>query len=357
MTLSWFSTAIAKPRRNCRIPLACWWCRQTGRSLVVLLSAVLVFAIGGSDKAMAQEQSYPDRPITIVVPFGVGGSADRMTRTMSNFISDALGQPVNVINRPGAGTLIGANYFLSRPDDGYTILASGFSPYLINTVLNGSADYGIEDFAYLNFQWFDEDLVALYRGAPYQNLAELLEAIRTRPKTVRGAVVKGSAGHLTANLLLEANGIPPENLNLVAYNSGGLARAAVAGGVVDFIIISARGCEGIAEYLRPLAVNNDVPNDIWQVPPLNDLLEPLGTSVPVLPGSIRGYATSASFKETYPARFEMLQQALIEAMSNPQLQEMLDRASIGRRWIGPDASMELMQENFELYTTYSHLIQ
>jgi tripartite-type tricarboxylate transporter receptor subunit TctC len=312
--------------------------------------------VAGAPAGLAQDDGYPDRPITIVVPFGVGGSADRMTRTMSNFIGEALGQPVNVINRPGAGTLIGNNFYLTRPDDGYTLLASGFSPYLINTVINGSADYGIDDFAYLNFQWFDEDLIALYRSAPYEDLAQLLEAIRTSPKTVRGAVVKGSAGHLTANLLLEANGIPPENLNLVAYNSGGLARAAVAGGVVDFIIISARGCEGIAEYLKPLAVNNDVANEYWQAPPLNEVLAPLGVRVPVLPGSIRGYATSAAFREQYPERFEILQKALVQALSNPTLQEMLDQASIGRRWIGSEASEALIRENFELYKTYTHLI-
>ena len=330
---------------------------RAAAAAVLLLCLLTVITAVTGNSAWAQQGQYPDRPITIVVPFGIGGSADRMTRTMSTFIADALGQPINVINRPGAGTLIGANYFLTRPDDGYTILASGFSPYLINTVLNGSADYGIEDFAYLNFQWFDEDLIALNRDAPYRDLAELLEAIRNNPKTVRGAVVKGSAGHLTANLLLEANGIPQENLNLVAYNSGGLARAAVAGGVVDFIIISARGCEGIAEYLRPLAVNNDVPNETWQVPPLNELLEPLATRVPVLPGSIRGFATSKKFREQYPQRFEVLREALFEAMSNPELQRLLDQASIGRRWIGSDASELLMLENFELYKSYSHLIQ
>ncbi|MCB1669819.1 MAG: tripartite tricarboxylate transporter substrate binding protein [Gammaproteobacteria bacterium] len=323
----------------------------TGRICLVAIVLLVISPL------QAQPENFPERPVTIVVPFGVGGSADRMTRTMANYFADALGQPVNVINRPGAGTLIGANYFLSRPDDGYTILASGFSPYLINTVINGSADYGIDDFAYLNFQWFDEDLIALYRDAPYRDLSELLTAIRDHPKSVRGAVVKGSAGHLTANLLLEANGIPPQNLNLVAYNSGGLARAAVAGGVVDFIIISARGCEGIAEYLKPLAVNNDVPNEVWQVPPLNELLRPLGTRVPVLPGSIRGYAMSSAFRAAYPERFEVIQEALLKTLSNPELQNLLDQASIGRRWIGPEASTDLMKENFELYTSYSHLIQ
>lgn len=331
---------------------------QQRRGNVACLLAILAVFIGVQIAPVhAQDDAYPERPLTIVVPFGVGGSADRMTRTMSSFIGDALGQPVNVINRPGAGTLIGANFFLARPYDGYTVLASGFSPYLINTVLNGSADYGIDDFAYLNLQWFDEDLIALYHDAPYRDLAGLLDAIRHNPGTVRGAVVKGSAGHLTANLLLEANGIPLENLNLVAYNSGGLARAAVAGGVVDFIIISARGCESIAEYLRPLAVNNDVANTTWGVPPLNELLEPLGTRVPVLPGSIRGFATSSEFRERHPRRFRRLRDALFEVMENPQLQDMLDQASIGRRWIGPDASAALMRENYELYKAYVHLIR
>jgi len=321
--------------------------------LAAMLALLLALGCGYSS---AQENNFPERPITIVVAFGVGGSADRMTRTMSSYLSDALGQPVNVINRPGAGTLLAANYFLSRPDDGYTLFASGFSPYLINTVLSGNANYGIDDFAYINFQWFDEDLIALYRGSKFQNLPELLEEIRNKPKTVRAAVVKGSAGHLTANLLLEANGIPLENLNLVAYNSGGLARAAVAGGVVDFIIISALGCESIREYLRPLAVNNDIPNESWQAPTLNQVLKPLGVTVPVLPGSIRGYATSKEFKQQYPERFQLLTEAVHEALSNPDLQSLLERSAIGGRWIGPDAAEALMEENFELYREYVHLL-
>ena len=102
-----------------------------------------------------QEQKagdFPIRPVTIVVGFGVGGSTDRMTRSMSNYLGDELGQPVQVINKRGAGTLLAANYVLNQPHDGYTIFASGFSPYLSNTILEGNADYTIEDFAYLNFQ-------------------------------------------------------------------------------------------------------------------------------------------------------------------------------------------------------------
>jgi tripartite-type tricarboxylate transporter receptor subunit TctC len=302
-------------------------------------------------------QEFPDQPVTVVVGFGVGGSADRMARAMSRQLAEELGQPVRVINKKGAGTLLGANYVLGRPHDGYTIFASTFSPYLINTVLEGNAEYGIEDFAYLNFQWFDEDLIALNKDSEFGSLPELLESIRDKPKTVKASVVRGSAGHLMAKLLLEVNDIPQENLNLVTYNSGGMARAAVAGGVVDFIFISAEGSESIREYLRPLAIVSDQRNPQWDVPTLNEALKPLGIEAPVLPGSVRGFATSAEFRRNYPGRFEHLSSAIQKALENEELQAELDEASIGGRWVGPERATEIMRSAFETFINYSYLLK
>ena len=93
----------------------------------------------------ATADAYPDRPVTIVVGFGIGGSADRMTRTMAPFLGAALGQPVVVVNKGGAGTLLAASYVLEQPPDGYTVFATGYSPYLSNTILEGNADYSIDD--------------------------------------------------------------------------------------------------------------------------------------------------------------------------------------------------------------------
>ena len=276
---------------------------------------------------------------------------------MSTFIGDAIGQPVQVINKRGAGTLLAANYVLDQPHDGYTVFASGFSPYLSNTILEGNAKYTIEDFAYLNFQWFDEDLIALNKDSEYTSLPELLEDIRKNPKTVRAAVVRGSGGHLMAKLLLEVSGIPQGNLNLVAYNSGGLARAAVAGHVVDFIVISAEGTESIREYIRPLAIVSHERSSEWDVPTLTEAMAPTGIDVPVLPGSIRGFGTSAEFKRQYPERFAKLAQAMKTALGNEELIQLLDRASIGRRWIGPEASESTMKETFSIFKDYSYLLK
>lgn len=303
------------------------------------------------------ENDYPNQPITLVVGFGVGGSADRMARIMSSYLSETLGQPVQVVNKKGAGTLLAANYVLARPSDGYTVFASTFSPYLLNTVLDGNANYGIEDFAYLNFQWFDEDIIALHKGSKYKDLPDLIEAIRNNPKTVKASVVKGSAGHLMARLLLEVNGIPQQNLNLVTYNSGGTARAAVAGGVVDFIVISAEGSESIEEYLRPLAIVSLHASERWQVPTINTALAPLGVKVPVLPGSIRGFATSQAFKDEHPEQFDKLSEALRATLANPELQALLRRSDIDYRWIGSQASTELMIENYKTFKRYAYLLQ
>jgi putative tricarboxylic transport membrane protein len=318
-----------------------------------LAAALLLVAI----PMTAASDDYPNRPVTIVVGFGVGGSADRMTRAMSTFIGDALGQPVQVINKRGAGTLLAANYMLDQAHDGYTVFASGFSPYLSNTILEGNADYTIEDFAYLNFQWFDEDLIALTRDSEHRSLPGLLEDIRQNPKTVRAAVVRGSGGHLMAKLLLELSGIPQENLNLVAYNSGGLARAAVAGGVVDFIVISAEGTENIREYIRPLAIVGSQRSPEWDVPTLTEAMALTGIPVPVLPGSIRGFGTTAEFKRRYPERFEKLAVAIKTALENEELLELLDRASIGNRWIGPEQSERIMKETFAIFKNYSYLLK
>ncbi len=291
-----------------------------------------------------------------MVGFGVGGSADRMTRAMSSFVSEELGQPVKVINKKGAGTQIAANYVLNRPDDGYTVFASTFAPYLPNTILKGNASYTVNDFSYMNFQWFDYELIAVNKDTEYKDLASLVTAIKEKPKAVKAAVVQGSGGHLMAKLLLEKNGIPQENLNLVTFNSGGKARSAVAGGQVDFIIISAQGSEGIREFLRPVAVVRDSESERWDAPTVNDALKPLGTEVPVLTGSMRGFAVTNEFKNKYPERYKKLAKAFESALARKDVQKFLKSSEIGGAWVGPNRSTELMVQNYETFKKYKHLL-
>jgi putative tricarboxylic transport membrane protein len=319
--------------------------------ILVLLSALLPVPV------LADDDSFPNQPITMVVGFGVGGGTDQMARAVSSYFAKELGQPVQVVNKKEAGTLLATNYVLSRPHDGYTIFASGVNPYLTNTVLEGNADYTMDYFSYINFQWFDEDLIAVYKDSKYQSLPELLEDIKAHPKTVKASVVRGYGGHLMAKLLLELYGIPAENLNLVTYNRGGKARAAVAGGVVDFIVISAKSSESIREYVRPLAIISDKDELDWNAPAINKALAPLGLEAPVLQGTIRGFATSSEFKRNYPQRFAFITGAMKRTLENPELQALLKGSSISGRWMGPEKSKKIMKFNFEASKQYSYLLQ
>lgn len=301
--------------------------------------------------------NYPSKPVNVVVGFGIGGSADRMTRTMSTFLSDELDGRVKVVNKKGAGTQIAANYVLKKPADGYTIFASTFAPYLANTILSGGAKYSMEDFDFINIQWFDFELLAVNKNSKYNNMVDLLNAIKNNPKKIKAAVVQGSGGHLILKLLLDKYNIPQENLNLVTYSSGGKARTAVAGGQVDLIAISAQGSESIREFIKPLAIVKDKRMKQWDAPTLNDSIASLGIKLPVFSGSMRGFAVSKDMKEEYPLRYKKLTEAMQRTLATKSVQKFLSKSDIGYTWTGPEKSNELILESYNIFKSYSHLLK
>jgi tripartite-type tricarboxylate transporter receptor subunit TctC len=321
------------------------------KSAVILTLGINLFAIN------LQADEYPNKPINFVVGFGIGGSADRMTRSMSTFLSDELNTPIKVFNKKGASTQIAANYVLKKPADGYTVFASTFSPFLANTILTGSAKYKISDFDFINVQWLDFELFAVNKNSKYNSMVEVLDAIKNHPKTVKAAVFQGSVGQLLLKLMLDKYDIPQENLNLVVYNSGGKARTAIAGGQVDLIAISAQGSETIKEFIKPLAIVKDKRVKQWDAPTLNEAIEPLGFQVPVFNGSTRGFAVRKEFKEKYPKRYEKLTNAIKRTLARKDVQKFLKSNEIGYTWTGPEESNRLIRESYDIFKSYSYLVK
>lgn len=300
--------------------------------------------------------NWPDHPVNFVVGFGVGGSADRFSRLLAQYIGPELGQPVVVVNRPGAGGQLAATYMLAQGDDGYTILSTSISPYLANSIIHTKANYKLDDFAFVNAQWSDFDLIALNKNRPFKTLPELLKSIKDNPGKHSVSVVPSSAGHVTTYLLLKAAGIPAENLNIVTYESGGKARSAAAGGQVDFTILSAEGSEGIREMIRPLAIVRDEPLKGWEeAMPVNEALKPMGIEIPLLSGSIRGLATSAKFRKAHPDRWEKLVSAYQRALKNEKFLAQLNTMKMGSDWVGPERTTEIVKKNYDIIYQYRDL--
>lgn len=302
-------------------------------------------------------KDYPKKPITMVVGFGVGGSADRMARATSTPYSKNLDTPIKVINKKGAGTMLAANYILRRPADGYTVFASTFAPYLASTILTGGAKYKIEDFTMINAQWFDYELIAVNKNTPYKSVKELFDDIKVNPNKVKASVVQGSSGHLLLMRIMDEYGVPFDNLNLVTYQGGGKARSAVAGGQVDMIVISAEGSETIREFLRPLAIFKPERSDRWDTPILKEELKPMGIEIPYFTGSVRGYAVSTKMKEKYPKRYELLVEKLKQTLEDEEVKKSLTEAQIGSDWVGPKESNKAIKESYEVFKKYGHLIE
>lgn len=326
------------------------------RSAGLVLGLVAVAGLALSPQASAQDDNWPERPITFVVGFGVGGSADRTARALAQFMSDEIGQPITVVNRQGAGGQLAATYALAQPADGYTLLATSISPYLANSIIHTGASYKMEDFAFINAQWSDWDLIAASKNSGFTSLAQALIAIKENPGKHSVSVVPSSAGHLTTYLLLEAAGIPFENLNIVTYESGGAARTAAAGGQVDLTILGAEGSDGVRDMITPLAVVAEEPLPGWDVPLVNDALKELNIKIPVLSGSMRGLAASAKFKKEHPARWEKLVAAYERTMKNEKFIEHLKANAIGADWLGPEVTTQRVMTNYEVISKYRDLM-
>src|SRR3546814_4402662 len=143
-------------------------------------------------------------------------------------------------------------------------------------IIHTGASHTLDDFAFINGQWSDWDIIALNKDKEFKSLGEFMEAVRANPGKHSASVVTGSAGELTAYLLMEAANLPQDAMNVVTYEGGGAARAAVAGGQVDITIVGGEGTEGIRAMIRPLAVVRDDRAEGWDAPPVSEALAEAG---------------------------------------------------------------------------------
>jgi putative tricarboxylic transport membrane protein len=322
-----------------------------------LVSAIGVAAgvLAAADGGLAQD--YPSRPVTIVVGFDAGGSVDRMARGLATFLPKHLGQPVIVDNRPGAGGQVGTTWFLAQPADGYTLMISPATPYIVNNIVVTGARYTLDDFTFINAQWTDFAFLAVPKDRPYKTLSELVDAIKTNPGKLSAGVTFGSIGHVSTVVLLEKLGLARDAVRLVTFDGGGPLRTALAGGQVDFSIVQAEGSETIADLIRPLAVYAREPLLGFDAPAINEALKPYNTEVPPLSGSVRTFIAPAGFKKEHPADFDKLVNAYKATLESQEYQDWLKQNQMAGDWVGPEKTTETIQSSYQILEQYKDLLK
>lgn len=323
---------------------------QVNRRL--LLAAI--GAAGLAPRMVFAQASYPVRRLTIVVPFDAGGSADRMARAISTFLPMELGDtPVTVVNRPGGSGVLGHSWFIRQPNDGSFALVSPVNPYLISSVLRGQGGLEWEDFHHVNGQWQDYYVVLTNKAQPHQDMPALLNDIRDNPGKVSCAIIPGDGGHLSALILLDAAGIPRENVNWITYDGGGPMRTAIAGDQVTITFISALGSDVISDQVRPLCVyRNEHDGQLWDAPTINAAIAPMEIEVPVIAADLRTFTVHRSMMEEHPETYEMLVAAYRRMLDRDDFRQFVADAKIGGEWMGPEATAASLQESYDIFAEH-----
>lgn len=205
---------------------------------------------------MTAHAAYPNRPITLVVPFPPGGSTDVVARIVATKAQSLLGQTIVVENRGGAGSLIGTNYVAKAAPDGYTLLV-GQTAFAVNASLSKNLPYDtIKDFTPIALMADHAGVFLAQAQKPYDSFQEFVKYAKTHPdKVVYSSAGVGSWPHLSMAMLANEAGL---SMLHVPYQGTGPAKADLIAGRVDVKIEAYATSRGLVQdgRLKVLAVTS-----------------------------------------------------------------------------------------------------
>jgi len=231
-------------------------------------ASVLTIAVIGNGSSFAQSSgSYPDKPITIVVPYPPGGFNDTLGRVVGKKLSDAWGVPVLVENKPGAGTTIGTNFVARSAPDGYTILVAQF-PFTANPFIYKSLPYDSgKAFAPVILAGRAPMVLVVNENSKIKTLSDLLVSAKKNPGKINyGSSGSGSSEHLAMALFENMANV---SLNQVPYKGSTPLLTDLAGGQVEvaFDVFPMVRPFIQSGRIRPIAIATDVRSPLLpQVP-------------------------------------------------------------------------------------------
>jgi tripartite-type tricarboxylate transporter receptor subunit TctC len=196
-----------------------------------ILTAVLGF--GGP----ASAQSHPNKSIHIVVPFAPGGITDILARALGQRLTEAWGQQVVIENKPGANSQVGTEYVAKSAPDGYTLLVSADTTFVMNPHLYSKLGYDpANDFIAVSGLGISPQALVVHPSVPAQSLKELLELAKKKPGELNyGTFGAGSSGHLNIELLQSMTGA---KFTAVHYKGATPAITDVMGNHIQMMIVS-----------------------------------------------------------------------------------------------------------------------
>lgn len=279
----------------------------------VLIALSCALSLG----AMAQTSAWPEKSVTIVVPFPAGGSTDMVARAIALHMQTKLGQPFVVDNKPGATGTIGAGFVKRAAPDGYTLLVSSLGAFVVTPHLQKNVPYdATKDFDYISVPVQAPNVLVASPKQKERTVAEVIATLKANPGKVSFASSgNGSSDHLSAEVFWQQSGT--EGLH-IPYKGGAPAINDLLGGQVDFSFqnVNAVLPHIKAGKLHAIAVTGDK-----RSPVLPDV--PTLAEAGVKGAEVYSWQGLAAPKGLPPAVKEKLSAAAIAAINDPEVKKRM----------------------------------
>lgn len=283
------------------------------RCLATLTAGVLASATG-----MAMAQVYPDKPIRLVVPWPAGGATDQVARVIAQPLSQALGVPVIVDNKGGAGGNIGTQAFVRDKADGYSIIMATSSTNAAGPHLFAKQGFDpVKDFTPVMLLCSIPNVMVVPASSPWKNIKDIVKNAKQNPgKFTYGSAGIGSSQHLAGAQFKNAAAI---DINHIPYKGSGPAASDLMAGHIDMMIDTGSLGSIKGGTLRALAVASKT-----RIPALPDVPTFTEAGTPMIASAWYGVMLPANAPPEIVSR---LNKALNTLLNNPEIRTRLQ--SIG----------------------------
>ena len=282
-----------------------------------LLQTAGLLALPSLSSLTLAQDKYPSKAITLVCPYPAGGNADQRSRQFGRFLSTALGQPVIIENKPGAGGNIGTEMVARAKPDGYTIGMGNFAPLAVNPTMFKKVNFDpLKDLAPICLIERGPLVLMVNPNSPYRSVKDIISAAKAKPGHLTYASGgQGGSHHLSAEMFKLMAGVFITN---IPYKGGAPATIDLMGGQVDMMFeqMYAASANIRAGKLRPLAITSKTRSPLFPDIPTMDELGMKGFEI----SNWQGFVAPAG---TPPALIKLLNEVTNKALADPTIKAQM----------------------------------